>query len=330
MTAQPLMPPELTDLIIDFLHDDHTGLKNCGLVCRQWLPTAQYHFFRTISSIQLDHGKKFLKLLESSPHIGRYVHTLVDLSPKPYGDVAKYLVNLHTLDLSYSMLDRFEELTKMLSHLASLRELRLFHCLFQVENIEMVTAPIDIDTLRITVPSFDVAEFMEWAATANMFQRVQTFSFIGRGGHSNENLGLCSLLSTTATTLRNIDLSTLNSAHVDGSWAYQIPELCSILSQFRPPGRHFRTHTPRNPSHPKTSCGREAKRPIRKIGNHELRKDPAILQSSYLSFDEALFTRALFVRVGGWPSRVSRYLETSRSDHRRTSLCWPRWGYRNL
>lgn len=220
VTAQPPMPPELTDLVIDFLHNDRASLKNCSLVSHQWLPAARYHLFHTLNPMQMFHDESLLKLLDSSPDIGRYVHTVIDWSLGPYGELAKYLVNLHTFDLSYIVLNSFEELTKPLSHLTSLRELRIFQCQFQVEEVVMTTAPTQIDTLYILLSSFDVVEFTEWARAANMFQHLRKFGFSGHGTPSrfNENLGLCTLLSTAAATLSTIELGNLNSAHIDGSF----------------------------------------------------------------------------------------------------------------
>ncbi|OCH84584.1 hypothetical protein OBBRIDRAFT_741339, partial [Obba rivulosa] len=44
----PTLPPELTDHIIDFLHDDRQALQACALVSRAWLPSAQLHLFYDI------------------------------------------------------------------------------------------------------------------------------------------------------------------------------------------------------------------------------------------------------------------------------------------
>lgn len=36
---------ELSDRIIDYLHDDRTALCICGLVCKQWYQSSRYHLF---------------------------------------------------------------------------------------------------------------------------------------------------------------------------------------------------------------------------------------------------------------------------------------------
>ncbi|EMD30984.1 hypothetical protein CERSUDRAFT_60622, partial [Gelatoporia subvermispora B] len=50
---RPTFPPELTDRVIDYLHDDNTALGNCGLVCRAWLPSSRMHLFRHTKLLQL-------------------------------------------------------------------------------------------------------------------------------------------------------------------------------------------------------------------------------------------------------------------------------------
>ena len=44
----PAIPQELSDTILDFLHDDVTALCSAGLVCRSWLPASRLHLFSDI------------------------------------------------------------------------------------------------------------------------------------------------------------------------------------------------------------------------------------------------------------------------------------------
>ncbi|OCH88952.1 hypothetical protein OBBRIDRAFT_733502 [Obba rivulosa] len=53
--ASRALPPELTDKILDYLHDDIASLKACSLACRVWLPSCRYHKF---SYIHLSGPKK--------------------------------------------------------------------------------------------------------------------------------------------------------------------------------------------------------------------------------------------------------------------------------
>jgi hypothetical protein len=41
----PPIPQELSDMILDFLHNDVSALCNAGLVCKSWLPASRFHLF---------------------------------------------------------------------------------------------------------------------------------------------------------------------------------------------------------------------------------------------------------------------------------------------
>ena len=47
-TSAPYVPAELTDIVVDLLHDDEESLATCALVCKGWLPAARYHLFREL------------------------------------------------------------------------------------------------------------------------------------------------------------------------------------------------------------------------------------------------------------------------------------------
>ncbi|KAJ7584490.1 hypothetical protein C8J56DRAFT_951149 [Mycena floridula] len=44
----PRIPFETSDVIIDHLHDDMPVLKQCALVCKNWLPAARFHLFSVV------------------------------------------------------------------------------------------------------------------------------------------------------------------------------------------------------------------------------------------------------------------------------------------
>jgi hypothetical protein len=44
----PAIPQELSDIILDFLHDEVAVLCSAGLVCKSWLPTSRFHLFSKI------------------------------------------------------------------------------------------------------------------------------------------------------------------------------------------------------------------------------------------------------------------------------------------
>lgn len=70
------LPSELTDRILDFLHDDRHALASCALTCHNWLPTARLHLFRTLSKIPLQDVVPLEQLLEEDPPLGSYIDRL--------------------------------------------------------------------------------------------------------------------------------------------------------------------------------------------------------------------------------------------------------------
>ena len=58
----PVIPQELFDIILDFLHNDVAALCSASLVCKSWLPASRFHLFSEIfwelsapSRTQCDH-----------------------------------------------------------------------------------------------------------------------------------------------------------------------------------------------------------------------------------------------------------------------------------
>ncbi|KAH8092233.1 hypothetical protein BXZ70DRAFT_465099 [Cristinia sonorae] len=83
----PRIPPEITDIFVDFLHDDTPSLLTSSLVCRAFLPSARHHLFRAVtldvatrppssSSSYSRVAESFLDFLVDAPHIGALVRTL--------------------------------------------------------------------------------------------------------------------------------------------------------------------------------------------------------------------------------------------------------------
>ena len=44
----PIPPQELSDMIIDCLHNDEASLRSAGLVCKSWFPESRFHLFSDI------------------------------------------------------------------------------------------------------------------------------------------------------------------------------------------------------------------------------------------------------------------------------------------
>jgi hypothetical protein len=98
----PRLPSEITDRIIDFLHDSQTDLRTCALVCRTWLASSRFHLFEKIH-INSAGGyfacRKLYKAIQQSPDIAlhvraltySHVHTTHPDPPMPIEPVSKLL-----------------------------------------------------------------------------------------------------------------------------------------------------------------------------------------------------------------------------------------------
>ncbi|KAF7800032.1 hypothetical protein EIP86_011275 [Pleurotus ostreatoroseus] len=72
-----MIPPELTDYVLDFLHDDPKSLKACALAARALRPAARFHLFRTVHVFSLRSGQKFWHLLQRDPALGQHARHAV-------------------------------------------------------------------------------------------------------------------------------------------------------------------------------------------------------------------------------------------------------------
>ncbi|RPD55216.1 hypothetical protein L226DRAFT_470677, partial [Lentinus tigrinus ALCF2SS1-7] len=73
------LPAEVTDTILDYLHDDRATLRTCCLVARTWLPSCRYHLFSEVVVRSAEHPlslANFLEFLPTSQDIASYIRTL--------------------------------------------------------------------------------------------------------------------------------------------------------------------------------------------------------------------------------------------------------------
>jgi hypothetical protein len=87
--VQRILPPELVDRIIDFLHNEPRTLAACSLVARSWTPASRYHRFSSVRLISDEDWAKFDRLIEISPSMVRYVRgAIIDVTS---GNSARWL-----------------------------------------------------------------------------------------------------------------------------------------------------------------------------------------------------------------------------------------------
>lgn len=70
------IPIELSDYILDFLHEDRKALKKCSLICRSWYPSARYHLYSRIYLPSPTACRLLHQLFESSSYLGQFTRYL--------------------------------------------------------------------------------------------------------------------------------------------------------------------------------------------------------------------------------------------------------------
>lgn len=139
------IPPELSDHIIDFLHDDRRALKACSLTCRTWYPTSRYHLYRKVHLNSLEGCQTFIQILQSSPYLGQFARYLnlcniAPHAPKYPGNASELaslwprilpaLPHVEHVDASFLTIDH--SLTTLLTrNFPRTAELTLQYCRFQ-------------------------------------------------------------------------------------------------------------------------------------------------------------------------------------------------------
>ncbi len=70
-----LLPSELWDIIIDFLHDDKRAMRRCSLVCKAWISSSRLHLFHAVS-LRKRTLAKLPPFLQSNAGISSNINTL--------------------------------------------------------------------------------------------------------------------------------------------------------------------------------------------------------------------------------------------------------------
>lgn len=70
------IPPEITDRIIDYLHDDKAALARCSLVSSIWFTSSRYHLFRQVEITAANLVTFFLLFQKSRPTFPPIVQSL--------------------------------------------------------------------------------------------------------------------------------------------------------------------------------------------------------------------------------------------------------------
>ncbi|KAF7358872.1 hypothetical protein MSAN_01227400 [Mycena sanguinolenta] len=179
-SSVPILPPEVIDLIIDYLHDHPPTLRICSLISRDWLGGSRYHLFNGLY-LPARSFSSFRNLLKSPYntmgfHL-RHLHAtgltheltlLLSLLPSfsrlhslnIYGNPLRYddrvmttgiFPFIHSLALSRATLASYPTLSAFLSLFPALKTLTLDRIFFDSQDDLMPpTLNLDLDSIKIT------------------------------------------------------------------------------------------------------------------------------------------------------------------------------------
>ncbi|OBZ79320.1 hypothetical protein A0H81_00964 [Grifola frondosa] len=166
--AMPVVPPELSDYIIDFLHNDSCTLRACSLTCRAWLPASRYHLLNKVALHNARLCSAFHELLKTTPNLGLYVRELnISQAVEP-----REIVNDIVATSSFVKL-----VSQIFTHMRWVTDLRL--CL-----IDMLPAT-SFGILRhqsITDISLSYCRFLEFADFVDFFYAFPQLKCLTLGG----------------------------------------------------------------------------------------------------------------------------------------------------
>jgi hypothetical protein len=146
------LPPELTEHIINYLHDSPEDLRSCALVCKAWLAHSRSHLFYKIAihpAPILPSCRRLQHAIQQSPHVALCVR---ELSFSPGKSFPEELEDSERVELSTILPQIFRSFTR-------LRKLVLFDLLWDELVSDVKKSLQDI----LSLPS--LVHFFAWHAT---------------------------------------------------------------------------------------------------------------------------------------------------------------------
>ncbi|KAF7325558.1 hypothetical protein MKEN_00405200 [Mycena kentingensis (nom. inval.)] len=227
---QPVLPPELTDIVINELSDSRKDLRNFSLVARSWLPASRHHLYASLT-IRGEDIISFIPLLDA-PH-GTFAHFLECLE----------LSEVHFTELS--------ELTQLMGGLPNLKRLHLSRvsvktpCAVDVETLprtllDYLEVDIQDETLLSWLPAVPASRVLASTRGATPQQSIRISDYLVSVGPRLKELTFCfgSYEEATAIDFGQLeDLTTLRLVHLPAinlraAWhAYFRQSLPSILQR---------------------------------------------------------------------------------------------------
>ncbi|KAI0639805.1 hypothetical protein C8Q77DRAFT_87377 [Trametes polyzona] len=163
----PRLPLELTDYIVDFLHEDARTLAVCAHVSRSWAPAARFHLFRSVVLQDHSFASSFQRLLGTAPDLGYYVRELT---------IAKF-VSATEVTPAKSVPSVEDALPGVFVHLPHLRSLTLAH--LDLKDVTHFKAIRHSSLSEVTFSYCQFADFADIVDFINSFPSLAKLSIAG-------------------------------------------------------------------------------------------------------------------------------------------------------
>lgn len=171
--VHPGIPSELSDRVIDFLHDDWAALKACSLTCKAWLPASRFHLWNRVV-LRYGDGTDYAGFLKASPVITSCITDLtVEFPTDRNNDTSREaeatwmtetlipifstLRILRQLVFVGAVFGEDDFLAKICSNVSTAKVVQLSMCHFSNFSrfVELVWSCPSLENLRIDTISFD-------------------------------------------------------------------------------------------------------------------------------------------------------------------------------
>ena len=142
----PELPPDVINIILDFLRPDKDALMACSLASTTWRPASQYHLFHEIKLKPSD-LQSFLDFADNSEsNITAFVRRLI-VRPSDYSRIGTIGIKFFISDVSHLM--------KYLQGLKSLTLSDIHWLNISDETKQLLSSPKNIKTLELRRVSFE-------------------------------------------------------------------------------------------------------------------------------------------------------------------------------
>ncbi len=192
-----MLPHELSDRIIDFLHDDCVTLSAVSLACRSFLPATRFHRFARLDLVG-SRIERFTKLLDISPALGSFVGTLVidsglsnaswrQLSAKTLAAILDRLPSVKNLEFRFLKLQ--EDVMRVVGDAGQLHALSLVACILpSPDSLARLLSTLE----HLTHLNIEDLSHAEDYAIADGYQRPRIGTFGATGMDTDGTSQICS------------------------------------------------------------------------------------------------------------------------------------------